>query len=274
MKNKTIHIFLLFTLILFVNAGWAQKERKYIRSGNDYYKEAIDDSLKVDSTLMKKAEEEYRRAIEATPSTYEGRNNLGNSLYRQEQFKEAINEWKALTGLNLSEKEKAGVYHNIGNAHLVSNELEKSIEAYKNALRQYPGDTATKYNLAFAQSKLKQQQQQQQEQQQNQDQNQDQKQEQNQDQQKNEQQQQEQDQQQQQEQQQQEQQAQEQQAQEQNTEEQQAQPGEEKQNGEEISKQDALRILQTLENDEKKLQEKLKRIRNEKSKGKKTEKDW
>ncbi|MDA3865943.1 MAG: tetratricopeptide repeat protein [Salinivirgaceae bacterium] len=270
MKSKTIHILILFALILFVNAGWAQKERKYIRSGNDYYSEAIDDSLNVDSTLMKKAEEEYRLAIEATPSTYEGRNNLGNSLYRQKQYKEAINEWKALTGLNLSEKEKAGVYHNIGNANLVSNQLEKSIEAYKNALRLYPGDTATKYNLAFAQSKLSKQQQQQQKQDKNQDQNQDK----NQDQQKKEEQQNQQEQQEQNQQQQEQQKQEQQQSQEQNAEEQKAQPGEEKQDGEEISKQDALRILQTLENDEKKLQEKLKRKRNKKSKSTKTEKDW
>lgn len=251
-------------LLILMEPASAQVDRKYIRSGNEYYKAAFADSTKTDSTLLQNAEVEYRKAIEKKPSSFEGRNNLANSLYKQKKYDEALKEWQSLTGLNIDARKKASLYHNIGNTHLMSNELEKGIEAYKNALRNYPNDTATKYNLAFAQSKLKQQQQQQQNQDQNQDQNQEQDQ-------KNQQQQQNQQQQEQEQQQQQEQQAQQQQGEEKQGEQQQ---GQESENGEEISKQDAMRILQALEKDEKQLQQELKRNRKKNSKSKKTDKDW
>lgn len=269
--------YLTCILFLFILAGLsetqAQQERKYIRSGNDYYNEALDDSLRVDSSLMQKSEVEYRKAIEKKPSTFEGRNNLGNSLYRQKKYDEAINEWKSLTSLNIDERKKGKVYHNLGNAFLMNNKLEKSIEAYKNALRNYPGDTATKYNLAFAQSKLKEQQKQQQKQnKQNQQKNKDQK-----DQQKNKQ---KQDQQKQDQQKQKKQQQKEQQQKQQQKQQQQQQKQGEKKKGkqgekkEKISKKDAMRILKALQMDEKQLQKKLKRLQKKQSKSKKTDKDW
>ncbi len=56
---------------------------------------------------------------------------------------------------------------------LKSGKLKESIEAYKNSLRLNPGNMQAKYNLAWAQDRLKEQEQQQQQQQnqQNQDQN-------------------------------------------------------------------------------------------------------
>ena len=274
MTNKITYI-TLFLIFASVVSLFGQSERKYIRNGNHIYDEAINDSLEVDSTLMQKAEVEYRKAIERKASTFEGRNNLGNSLYRQKKYEDALKEWESLTSLNVDEKKKGRLYHNIGNAYLMNNKLKESIEAYKNALRNYPSDTATKYNLAFAQSKLRQQQQQQQ-QQQNQDQNQDQNQQnqQNKDQQQQQQNQQDKQQnQQQQNQQQQEQQAQEQQAQEKKGNEEKGQPQEMKE-GEKISKKDAERILRALQMDEKQLQEKLKKLKNKNKNRKKTDKDW
>jgi tetratricopeptide (TPR) repeat protein len=262
MTNKTIYLTLLIVFATTFSA-FAQSERKYIRSGNNIYNEALDDSLQVDSVLMQKAEVEYRKAIDRKPSSFEGRNNLGNSLYRQKKYEDALKEWESLTSLNLDEKKKGRLYHNIGNAYLMNNKLKESIEAYKNALRNYPNDTATKYNLAFAQSKLRDQQQQQQ---QNQDQNQ-------QNDQNKDQQQQQQDQQQQQNQQQKEQQAQEQQAQQQQGQEQQAQQQEMKE-GDKISKKDAERILRALQMDEKQLQQKLKKLKNKNKNTKKKDKDW
>ena len=61
---------------------------------------------------------------------------------------------------------KASSFHNLGNCLLKQNKLEESIEAYKKSLRINPTDEDTRYNLAYAQKKLKNQQQQQQQQQQ------------------------------------------------------------------------------------------------------------
>ena len=86
-------------------------------------------------------------------------------------------------------------YHNLGNALYTQQQFGEAVKAYENALRLNPKDNDTRYNLIKAQQMLQQQQQQnqnQQQQQQQQQQNQDQNENQNQQQQQQEQQQQEQ----------------------------------------------------------------------------------
>ena len=164
-----------------------------------------------------------------------------DALFKQEKYSEAINQFNVLANQQSNKEDRAKIYHNLGNSLLQSEKYKESIEAYKNALRNNPSDMDTKYNLAYAQN-LKQQQEQQQEQNQDQDQDQDQ---QNQDQQ---------DQQNQQEQDQQEQQ----QDQEQQQQDQQEQQQPQQQEGK-ISKEDAQRLLEALANDEKKVQDKVKK---------------
>ena len=50
--------------------------------------------------------------------------------------------------------------YNKGNAHFAKKEYDKSVESYKNALRMNPSDVDAKTNLALAQRMLQQQQQQ------------------------------------------------------------------------------------------------------------------
>jgi tetratricopeptide (TPR) repeat protein len=157
-----------------------------------------------------------------------------------------------------TKNEKAKVYHNIGNSLLKSNQIQESIDAYKNSLKLNPNDEETKYNLSYALSMLKNQQNQnkqnQDKNQQNKDQNKDQNQnkdqkQQNKDQQ-NKQNQPNQD------------------KQDQNA---QQDATKQKQQQNKISKQEAERILQALKNNEKELQKKL---RKQKGTPIKTDKDW
>jgi len=62
---------------------------------------------------------------------------------------------------------KAGAYHNLGNSLLETKKYDESIEAYKKALLNNPKDDATRYNLSYAQEMLKKQQQQNKQNQQN-----------------------------------------------------------------------------------------------------------
>ena len=226
-RNGRLRTLFFFGLIFMYSAGWGQAERRYIRQGNKLYEdESYNDS-----------EVQYRKALEKDEQSFMGEFNLADALYKQEKYEEAITKFNRLAENEADEAKLGALYHNLGNSLLQSGNIEESIEAYKNALRNQPTDLETKHNLAYAQSLLQQQQQQQQ-QQQNQDQ-QDQEQQQNQDQQ---------DRQQQQDQEQQDQQQQQQQDQQQ----QQQQP-------EKISKEDAERILEALKQDEEKVQEKLKR---------------
>ena len=225
-----------------------QAERKFIRQGNKQYKEEVFD----ESEIL------YRKALEKEQQSYSGEFNLGDAMYKQEKFEDAARSFHKLAE-NQTDPIKLGeLYHNIGNSFLKANQLEASIEAYKQALRNNPEDNETRHNLAYAQQ-MQQQQQDQDKQDQDQDQD---KQDQDQDKQDQDQDQDQQDQDQDQQDQNQDQQDQNQQQQDQN---QQQQP--------QISKEDAQRMLQALQQDEQDLQEKLKKQKAQATKVK-VLKDW
>ncbi|MFO8234375.1 MAG: tetratricopeptide repeat protein [Bacteroidales bacterium] len=249
MWKKACLLFLFcFSTVVVV---FSQSERKYIRRGNDEYKE----KKYVNSEIA------YRKAIGEGKETFEALFNVGDALYKQEKYEEAAKQFSELANQDLNKDKLAKVYHNLGNSLLNSDKFKESIEAYKRALKHDPDDVETKHNLTYALNKLEEQENQQQDQK---DQQQDQDQE---DQENNEDQQDEQDQQDQQDQQQQDQnEQQEEEEQEENQQQQSSEP--------EISKEDAERLLQALENDEKLLQEKLKKKIEESEKKAKTTKEW
>ena len=125
----------------------AQPAQKFIRSGNTAYQKGH----------FKDAEIDYRKAQTKAPASDKAKYNLGNALYKQNNFAEASEQYNNLTKLNKSSASKADIYYNLGNALLQDKKYQESIEAYKTALRQNPKDEDTRYNLAYAMSKLQQQ---------------------------------------------------------------------------------------------------------------------
>ena len=105
--------------------------------------------------------------MEKNNKSFEANFNLGNALYRQEKYSDALDYFDCAGALSGNDKQKkAAALHNIGNSLLSENKIQGSIEAYKNALRNTPKDNDIRYNMAYAQSLLKKQQQNQQQQQQ------------------------------------------------------------------------------------------------------------
>ena len=187
-------------------------------------------------SLFVKAEVDYRKALDQDPKSTDALYNLGNALLMQQKAKEAMEQFEAASRLETDKGKLAQIYHNMGVILQSSKQYPQCIEAYKQSLRNNPHDDETRYNLALAQKLLKDQQQDQQNQDQNQ-QKQDQKQD---DQQQN------QDQQQQQQQQQ--------------------------QNQDQMSKENAEQLLNAVMQDEKNVQDKVKKAIQ--VRGKKLEKDW
>lgn len=109
------------------------------------------------------AEIAYRKSLAKNKESVAGQYDLGNAYYKQQKFEEAQSQYsRLLNDKNVSKADKSKAYHNLGNAYLESKKFPESIEAYKNSLRLNPKDNDTRYNLAYAQSLLQQQQQQQQ----------------------------------------------------------------------------------------------------------------
>lgn len=128
---------------LLASATIAQSVHKYLLKGDEAY----------ENGNYAEAEVNYRRALEKD-NTIKGTYNLGNSTYRQERYDEAIRQYEAAAENAKDRSTKARAFHNLGNAHYQKGDFRESIEAYKNALRLNPGDLATKRNLANALRKL------------------------------------------------------------------------------------------------------------------------
>jgi tetratricopeptide (TPR) repeat protein len=251
-------IFLIFTfLIILAITVQAQNERKFVRQGNKYFLEAMKDTAHIDTVQFNKAEIEYRKAIEKKPTENKWNFNLADALYKQKKFEESAEKFKEIVDKTFDKDEKSRALHNLGNSMLMGNKIDESIAAYKEALRNNPGDMETKYNLQYAMNLKKKQQQQQKNQDKNKDQdkkkdqnkkdqNKDQK-DQNKDQDKKDKDQQNKNQ----------------------NQNQQNQPQESK-----ISKQNAEQMLQALENNEKKIQDKVKKMQAMKAQSKRVDKDW
>ena len=229
---------LLVTIISLCTASllFAQHESPDVRRGNKHYN---------DSNYTE-AEVNYHRALDKNEHSFEAHFNLGDALFRQEKYPEALEQYtqaeKCLKADDKLRKEElqrrlAATYHNMGNALYAQQQYDKAVNAYQQSLRNNPKENDTRYNLVKAMQQLQQQQQQRQ----NQDQQQDKNQQQN-------------DSTQQQEQQQQEQQNQQQQQQEQ-----------------QMDQETAEQILQALEQDEQETQEKLQR---QQGKKRRVEKEW
>ena len=232
----------ILSLLLCVGAGQAlaqeKTDRDYLRSGNKLYNDS----------LFIKAEVDYRKALEINPKSTDAMFNLANALLMQQKGKEAMEQYQSVSKIEKDKDKLAQIYHNMGVILQSSKQYPQCIEAYKESLRNNPKDDETRYNLALAQKLLKDQQQDQQnqdqqEQQQKQQKKEEEKQEQNQDQQEQEQ-----------------------------KEQQQNQQQQQQQNKSEMSKENAQQLLNAIMQDEKNVQDKVKKqlqIR-----GKKLEKDW
>ena len=232
--------FYILSLLLVANAVqvFAQQktDRDYLRSGNKLYNDS----------LFIKAEVDYRKALEINPKSTDAMFNLANALLMQQKAKEAMEQYESVSKIEKDKDKLAQIYHNMGVILQSSKQLPQCIEAYKESLRNNPKDNETRYNLALAQKQLKDQQQNQQNQDQQQQQQQKQEEE-KQDQNKDQQEQEQKDQQQQNQQQQQ-------------------------QNKNEMSKENAQQLLNAVMQDEKNVQDKVKK--QIQIQGKKLEKDW
>ena len=108
-------------------------------------------------SLFIKAEVDYRKALEINPKSTDAMFNLGNSLLMQQKAKEAMEQFESASKVEKDRDKLAQIYHNMGVILQSSKQYPQCIEAYKESLRNNPKDDETRYNLALAQKLLKDQ---------------------------------------------------------------------------------------------------------------------
>lgn len=138
---------IVVTICLFIsaNVGWCGLRGK-INRGNRYFaQQNFDEALQT-----------YRNALIDDPESKELHLNLGSVLYKKEDYEESIKEYEKSTySKDIILQSKS--YYNMGNCLYRSGKLPEAIQFYKKALELAPKDEDARYNIEFVQKKLKEQ---------------------------------------------------------------------------------------------------------------------
>ncbi|MCY4560837.1 MAG: tetratricopeptide repeat protein [Flavobacteriaceae bacterium] len=141
--KKPILVGLLVICSFYVSA---QETQNLIYQGNQ----------KLNEKAFSEAESKYRKAISDNPNKIEGIYNLGNTHYQAENYQEATQRYFQAQKLADSKEKRHKAFHNMGNSYMKKKDYPQAVEAYKNALRNNPNDEQTRYNYALAKSLLEQ----------------------------------------------------------------------------------------------------------------------
>lgn len=176
MKYRVLAILAVIVASLISEEVVAQKmpERRLVRKGNRQYERGdYDNSI-----------DNYSRALRYDPKSFEAKFNTANVQFRRafadsvqldvkmiEKAEQTLR--KLAQDSTRTDIERADVAYNLGNSLFMQQKFKEALTSYRDAMRLNPDDQEAKYNYALTKEMLKQQQQQQQNQQQQQDQNQD-----------------------------------------------------------------------------------------------------
>ena len=152
MKKFAVLLILCFSIVGFSQQKSPEQlereARDNVREGNKLYNQ-----LK-----FSEAEIAYKKALSKNPNYPKASYNLGNAVYQQQRSKEAISQFELVEKTFTEKQAKAEAYHNMGNSFMNEKQYDKAVQSYKNSLKNNPNDDETRYNLALAKQKLKEQQ--------------------------------------------------------------------------------------------------------------------
>ena len=148
-------------ILLFSLGGLTAQEKpeKLARQSNSYMAEAQEALSEND---FANAEASYRKAIAKDPSNTNAKYNMGNLYYNKEKSLNAEERLKQAAEIAEAKDDKHRIYHNLGNSYMQQKNYQAAVDAFKNALRNDPTDEETRYNLALAKKMLEKEQQNQQ----------------------------------------------------------------------------------------------------------------
>ncbi len=122
---------------------------RYIQKGNSLYGQQ----------RYKEAAADYAKVVAKNPTYTPGLFNLGNSLYQQKQYDSSRKVMEATAKVAKDKGSKSAANYNIGNTYMSQQKWEEAVNSYKQTLRNNPQDADAKYNLSYAEQMLKKQQQ-------------------------------------------------------------------------------------------------------------------
>jgi tetratricopeptide (TPR) repeat protein len=140
MKQFTIYLCLLFSVVAF-----SQEKDNNLPDGNKSY---------IDKNYVD-AEADYRISASKFPKKAIAAYNLGNAIYESKQPAEAGLAYEKAISNSKERNEKHNAFHNLGNVFMKQKDYTNAVQAYKNALINDPSDEESRYNYALAKKMLK-----------------------------------------------------------------------------------------------------------------------
>lgn len=144
--------FLFITLLVFSFAFSQTKEEIARAKENLVLLSKAQKNIKTGD--LASAEANYRRVIASDPKNTEAKYNLANLYYQMGKNTEAQRRYIQAAEMAQTKAEKHKIFHNLGNVFMNEKQYRPAVEAYKNALRNNPKDDETRYNLALAKKML------------------------------------------------------------------------------------------------------------------------
>jgi len=154
-RLKMLCIFLVFNFGTSIIAQEVNKEKqKILKESKEFLSKA---NYEMENDNFSLAEAAYREAIATNPEEDTGKYNLGIAYYDKEMNDVAMSRFKQAAAVADTKSDKHKVFHNLGNTFMNEKLYKEAVESYKNALRNNPKDEETRYNYALAKELLEEQ---------------------------------------------------------------------------------------------------------------------
>ena len=146
----------LMIVMLIPAAGFGQEETDALALKEQREAATLlsDASLQIEKKNFAIAEAQYREAIDLNQKSEVGKLNLGNAYYDENMNGTAMQRFKQAAQVATDKASKHKAFHNLGNTFMKDKMYTEAVAAYKNALRNNPSDDESRYNLALAKELL------------------------------------------------------------------------------------------------------------------------
>ncbi len=137
---KALHILLVMLFVATGATAQRMPERAQVRKGTrEYHKGNYEEAIK-----------RYGTALTLAPGQFEATYDLGNALYKAEMYDRAEQTMMQAAADTLrSDAERAEAWYNLGNARFKQQKYQEALESYRQSLRLNPDDMEAKYNYAY-----------------------------------------------------------------------------------------------------------------------------
>ena len=118
----------------------------------------LDGNIEFAENNLVEAESLYRKSISKDSLNLKAVYNMGNSFYKNELKNEAINQYRSSIKKTTDKDLLHKSFHNLGNVFMQNEDYQNAVDSFKKALLNKPSDDETRYNYVLAKELLKNQQ--------------------------------------------------------------------------------------------------------------------